>query len=509
MRALINLDEAHVMNVVDSCCFHTYPGLPVSDPGPFGVGANHKPSFTTDQAARQITRENLRFHDRNADQKIDLHYTVDKRFDAQQQHRVRQALQSWQDVANINFREQSVGTDGMLSIHNNPRGDRGVATSPNRSNARTSATIGTLGGGRSPALGSHFSVTAVHEIGHAIGLQHPGHYNGGNPHYEQGAVYAQDTKARTVMSYWSEKHQAGHDFRGLNPSAPMMDDIAAVQRLYGANLQTRNTDTTYGFNSNTEREVLSLKSANDKPVFCVWDGGGTDTLDFSGFSQGQNINLNAESFSDVGGLRGNVSIAKGCMVENAVGGAGPDTLTGNEAANRLKGGLGADRLRGGGGADTFVYDKASDSTPKNPDMIEDFTSGTDRIDVSGALKGAGVRALVFTDRFSGRAGEAVLQHDVGTGQSSLAIDLKGTGSADLLVKSKGAIRSADVVWSGQAPQIQPAPMPSPSPAPAPDQIPDQPSGAVETLARTLVALLAQLMQLFSAPSSQAVAGKSR
>jgi len=69
----------------------------------------------------------------------------------------------------------------------------------------------------------------------------------------------------------------------VNPSAPMMDDIAAAQRLYGANHQTRKTDTVYGFNSNTEREVMSLTSARDKPVFCVWDGGGVDTLDFPGF----------------------------------------------------------------------------------------------------------------------------------------------------------------------------------------------------------------------------------
>ncbi|MFP3701649.1 M10 family metallopeptidase C-terminal domain-containing protein, partial [Burkholderia sp. SIMBA_013] len=83
----------------------------------------------------------------------------------------------------------------------------------------------------------------------------------------------------------------------------------------------------------------------------VWDGGGEDTLDFSGFAHKQNINLNAEAFSDVGGLRGNVSIAKGVVVENAIGGSGSDSLTGNHAHNRLKGGGGSDTLRGGAGAD--------------------------------------------------------------------------------------------------------------------------------------------------------------
>ena len=494
------------MNGFDLRSVTSRAGLPISDPGPFGAGATQKPSFTTDQAAKQITRENLRFRDRNGDQKIDLHYTVDASFTAQQQQRVRQAVQAWQDVAAINFLEQSGSTDGTLSIHNNPRGDRGVADMPHGGTTRTSATIGTGGSASSPALGSHFSVTAIHEIGHAIGLQHPGNYNGGGANYQNGAVYAQDTKARTVMSYWSERHQSGHDFKSLNPSAPMMDDIAAVQRLYGANHQTRKTDTTYGFNSNTEREVMSLSSAKDKPVFCVWDGGGKDTLDFSGFSQDQKIDLNAESFSDVGGLKGNVSIAKGCIIENAIGGAGRDALIGNDAANRLKGGAGADTLRGGGGADTFAYDNASDSTAQSPDLIEDFTSGTDKIDVSGALIASGGRALVFTDRFSGRAGEAVLKHDASTGRSSLAIDLKGTGNADMVINSKGQIKPGDVRWGGSQPVPSPSPSPSPTPTPTPQptpqpsETPTGPSALFEMLAKTLSALLLQLMQ-FIAPSS--------
>ncbi|MBO0493425.1 M10 family metallopeptidase C-terminal domain-containing protein [Pseudomonas sp. Marseille-Q1929] len=477
--------------------------LPASDPGPFGVGVGNKPSYTTDQAARQLTRENLRFHDRNGDSKVDVNYTVDRSFTQQQQRRVRQAVQSWQDVANINFREQGGGADGTLNIRNNPGGDRGVATFPGRFTTQTSATIGTRGERVAPTLGSHFSVTAIHEVGHAIGLHHPGNYNGGGSNYQNGAVYAEDTKARSVMSYWSEKNQKKHDFNGQNPSAPMMDDIAAAQRLYGANHETRKTDTTYGFNSNTEREAMSLKSAADKPIFCIWDGGGIDTMDFSGFSQDQNINLNAESFSDVGGMRGNVSIAKGCTIENAIGGSGRDNLSGNEAANRIKGGGRGDTLRGGGGADTFVYDKASDSASNDPDMIEDFTSGIDKIDVTGALKDAGARTLVLTDRFTGRAGEAVLKHDASTGRSSLAIDLKGTGNADLLIKSKGEIKPADVVWGGQAPQ----PAPVPRPAPLPDNTQEHTAGLIQMFAITLLGFFSQLLNVLTSPAGHVSADK--
>ncbi|USW94730.1 M10 family metallopeptidase C-terminal domain-containing protein [Pseudomonas proteolytica] len=73
---------------------------------------------------------------------------------------------------------------------------------------------------------------------------------------------------------------------------------------------------------------------------------GTIRWIFSGYSQNQNINLNEQSFSDVGGMKGNVSIAKGVTLENAIGGSGSDVLTGNNADNRLKGGGGQDRLKG-------------------------------------------------------------------------------------------------------------------------------------------------------------------
>ena len=242
---------------------------------------------------------------------------------------------------------------------------------------------------------------------------------------------------------------------------------------------------------------MTLNSASDKPIFCVWDGGGEDTLDFSGFSQNQKINLNAESFSDVGGLKGNVSIAKGCTVENAIGGAGRDVLIGNEASNRLKGGAGADTLRGGGGADIFSYDKASDSTPQQPDLIEDFTSGTDKLDVSGVLKEAGLSALVFTERFTGRAGEAVLKHDAATGRSSLQIDLKGTGSGGFQVNSIGRISPGDVLWNGQQPEVKPLPrvVPQPTPTPPPNVNPDSNATFRDVLVKALT-LLMQWMQSF-------------
>ncbi|MCD7041722.1 M10 family metallopeptidase C-terminal domain-containing protein, partial [Pseudomonas sp. MAFF 311096] len=431
-------------------------------------GGSKKPSFTTDQAAKNLTRSGHKFHDKNNDRETVIAYRFEGGMTPAQKERAKLALQSWSDLANVKFQESAQNADGSITIRGNPGGSGGVASVPDKSFSAVSATIGTKGAESNPKLGSFFPLVTVHELGHAIGLLHPGKYNGGGG-YERDAEYAEDTHARSVMSYFSERNQAGHDFNGLMPAAPMMDDVAAIQRLYGANTKTRNTDTTYGFNSNTGRDFYSLKNASDKPIFCVWDGGGEDTLDFSGFTQKQVINLNAEAFSDVGGLRGNVSIAKGVTVENAIGGKGNDTLTGNHANNRLKGGGGEDTLVGGGGADTFVYDDVSDSTPEAPDTLADFTSGVDRIDVSGLLKTAGIKGLNFGG-LTGQPGDAVLTFDHKSGMGSLAVDLSGNGKADLLINSKGEIKAGDVVGGGGKPD-EPKPDPEPNPNPKPNPKP--------------------------------------
>ncbi|NVZ53170.1 M10 family metallopeptidase C-terminal domain-containing protein [Pseudomonas sp. B6002] len=454
--------------------------LSMFDNGAFRWPGNKK-SFNTDQAAKHITRGGFKFHDRNQDSKVVVGFSFSGSFTADQKARARQALKSYADVANISFIENGGHVDGAIVIRGVPGFWSGYADFPNRYRSNVTANVGTGGAGPNPEVGSQFLSLMAHELGHTLGMEHPGRYNGSGS-YEFHADYAQDTKARSVMSYWSERKQPGHDFNQQHPAAPMIDDIAALQRLYGANKGTRSTNTVYGFNSNTGRDHYSLKSARDKPVFSVWDGGGEDTLDFSGFANKQNINLKPEVFSDVGGLRGNVSIAKGVIVENAVGGSGNDSLTGNHANNRLKGGGGRDTLHGGAGADTFVYDRVSDSTPQAPDFIQDFTSGSDRIDVAGVLREAGLTSLNFSNALSGRAGDAVLGHDAATGRFTLSVDTKGNGTADLLITSQGQIKQADVIWSGEGvpvvavptlkPTVEPTPEPEPEPAPDSTTEPD-------------------------------------
>ncbi|WP_338803812.1 serralysin family metalloprotease [Xenorhabdus griffiniae] len=374
-------------------------------------------------------------------------------FNEEQKEAAKLSLQSWSDVANIKFTEVSSVRKANITFgffDHSDDGDYAFATLPQGQKTAFTwydATSHTFTDNDIDVNG-YARQTFTHEIGHALGLEHPADYDASDkvrPGYITKAEYFEDSRAYTVMSYFSEKY-TGQDFKYEYSSAPLLNDISAIQELYGANMETRTGDTIYGFNSNTGRDFMTATDANSKLVFSVWDAGGEDTFDFSGFTQNQRINLNEGAFSDVGGLKGNVSIARGVVIENAIGGSGDDILVGNSADNILKGGagndiiyggLGGDHLWGGEGNDTFVYLDGKESLKDNPDWIHDFVSGEDKIDLSEFNFG-GTGDIKFVDSFSGKAGEVLFTYDEVNEVTDLEISLGGDlAGNDFLVKVVG------------------------------------------------------------------------
>lgn len=261
----------------------------------------------------------------------------------------RTALQLWSDAAGITF----VETHGSANVTFDDTQSGAYSSSTITTGGQitsSSVNVDTAWYGGIDAVDSYTLQTFVHEIGHAIGLGHAGAYNG-SASYGTDNVYANDTWQMTVMSYMAQSNYRGESYRFT--MTPMMADILAVQEMYGA-ASTRTGDTVYGFGS-TAGSIYDFAAFTSAPALTIYDSGGTDTLNASGYSQNQTIDLRPGSFSDIGGLLGNIGIYTTSMIENAVGGSGNDTIVGNSANNRLTGGAGNDAIDGGAGTDSTVF----------------------------------------------------------------------------------------------------------------------------------------------------------
>jgi hypothetical protein len=337
--------------------------------------------------------------------------------DTTQMAAASKALQAWTDVANIQFQkiDETSATVGDIRFAWTSAAQPGLWgwTYAPTAGAPSSGDIwiSTAGTGATDtvwSVGSYNYQALMHEIGHALGLKHPGDHSNSDtgPYLSDSDTTAYlDNQLYTLMSYIAPPNNQFRDviynsngvyqyttYPVIRPETPMVLDVAVMQYLYGANTTYHAGDDVYTFDP-------------AKPFFkTLWDAGGNDTISVSNFSQGCTIDLTPGHYSSItilpdplpAGFSGgtpptydgsnNLGIAYGAIIENAIGGAGNDTLIGNAVNNTLTGGSGTDTAVYAGARGNFSVAKTSTG----------FTT-TDKTGAEGTDTLTGIERMQFTD----------------------------------------------------------------------------------------------------------------
>ena len=265
-------------------------------------------------------------------------------------------------AADINFGTNNQASSAGYANPPNASGDHPVFLMLDKSEASN----------QSFSYGSYGWQTVIHEIGHTLGLKHPGNYNAGGG--GAAAPYlpkTTDSSRFSVMSYTpvtdANKVTAtatGYSYTGMSPSTYMTYDIAALQYIYGANTTS---------NADTKHQTLSFNQ--DWQGFeTVWAANG-GILDSSALSRSNIIDLRQGAYSSIGiqtygsttsGMN-NVGLSCGSHLDTVKGGTAADAFfvdsTNIATTQTIDGGAGSDIIYlNGSASDWTLTDNNSKAT---------------------------------------------------------------------------------------------------------------------------------------------------
>lgn len=333
----------------------------------------------------------------------------------------RAAFTSWESVTNIKFVEVSGGGDIRLGTNNQGFESSAYAYRPGSGVGGDIYLSNVTSTNYDMSAGSYGFTTIIHEVGHAIGLKHPGNYNGTSgsgiaPFLPAG----EDNINNTVMSY--------NDFGSPYPSAPGAYDVEAVQYLYGVEqdtgiaynqsgdvLSTTGTaagDALIGINRNDimsgidGADTIFGRDGDDviygnKNTDSLEGGGGNDTL-FGGQNDGPAgaDGVQRQGSDTVRGGTGDDVIYGNHGPDQLHGDGGNDWIHGGQDGDTISGGAGNDTINGGQGSDSLIGGSGNDVYYVNTVddvVVESAGGGNDTIYASISISTpANVETVIFT-----------------------------------------------------------------------------------------------------------------
>lgn len=278
--------------------------------------------------------------------------------------------------------------------------------------------------------GSYNKFILMHEIGHALGLEHT---------FTAGLTGEENSEKYSVMAYDTTPWGSF-----VTAESFQLYDIYSLQQLYGVNTTDSNGDDTY------------ILRAGD--AYTIWDSGGNDTMDGQHITSNMTINLEDGTFTTVAVIE-NIAIAYGTDIENAIGGKANDTIYGNEWDNVIEtrngddliyASFGNDSINGEDGNDRVIYDAAINEFSFN------FINDT-RVDVTHNNGNYGTDALrnIETFTFAGVSYDLAGLQAAANPQTAAPIRIRmaWNGGKDTLwssaIESK-AYSAADMAYNGES-----------------------------------------------------------